>query len=87
MTRPQPITELPMMDAGFLEGIVAATAEGEMAEAEELAHSLESFGYLVEWEPGFVVLTHVESGCMLRRSLDVIYGMQLRVRRDARHDS
>lgn len=69
-------------EAGLLEGVVGATAEGEQAEAEELAADLETFGFVVTWEPGYVVLTDVESGRMLRRSLQVIYGMQLRIRRD-----
>ena len=33
---PQPITQLGSWEAGLLEGIVAATAEGERAEAVEL---------------------------------------------------
>ncbi len=79
---PQPITELGSWEAGLLEGIVAATAEGERAEAEELAAELETFGFAVRWEPGAVVLTHLWSGRVLRRSLAVRWGMELRVRRD-----
>ncbi len=78
---PPPITELGAWEAGLLEGIVAATAEGERAEAEELAAELESFGFAVGWEPGAVVLTHLRSGRVLRRSLALRWGMALRVRR------
>ena len=78
---PQPITELGSWEAGLLEGVVAATAEGECAEAEELAAELETFGFHVGWEPGAVVLTHLQSGRVLRRSLAVRWGMALRIDR------
>ena len=58
------------------------TAEGERTKAEELAAELETFGFAVRWEPGAVVLTHLRSGRVLRRSLAVRWGMALRLRRD-----
>ncbi len=78
---PPPITELGSWEAGLLEGVVAATAEGEWAEAEELAAELETFGFAVRWEPCAVVLTHLRSGRVLRRSLAVRRGMALRIGR------
>ncbi len=42
---PLPITQLGSWEAGLLEGVVGATAEGEMAEAHQLAADLESFGF------------------------------------------
>jgi hypothetical protein len=55
---------------------------GERAEAEELAAELESFGFAVRWEPGAMVLTHLRSQRVLRRSLAERWGMELRIRRD-----
>ena len=48
---PLPITQLGSWEAGLLEGVVGATAEGEMAEAHQLAADLESFGFRVALRP------------------------------------
>jgi hypothetical protein len=64
---PEPITELPLLESSLWEGIVLATAEGEISEARELAEVLGECGYVVVWEPGAVRLTHVDTGQQMER--------------------
>jgi len=63
----EPITELPLLEASLWEGIVVATAEGEIDEAHELADVLGEFGYEVAWERGVLLLTHVGTGQTMER--------------------
>ena len=77
----EPLTELGSWESGLLEGVIAATVEGELAEAEELAGELESFGYEVVTEAEAVRLTHLLSGRVLRLPLAGRGGLALRLRR------
>jgi hypothetical protein len=77
----EPLTELGSWESGLLEGVIAATVEGERAEADELARELESLGYEVAVEAEAVRLTHLLSGRVLRLPLEGQGGLALRLRR------